>query len=220
MDKNFVEPERYGEYQRLTIKSYNENAQRWTAAHEAVGLWQEQLEYFRKKFLHTGLIIDVGCGSGRDIKTMTELGFKCVGIDASKGLLEIAKKQVPSAEFIDMNIFEMPNLARKFDGFISIATLLHIPKPKITDALLVISSALKDNAFGLIIIKKGRGEEFEVRDIEGRHEERLFSYWLRPEFEKILNDAGFRLMHYFEKDVGRSTWSGYYVQLVAKLDVK
>ena len=80
------------------------------------------------------------------------------------------------------------------------------------DALNSIRSILKTGSVGIIILKEGEGEEFEVRDIDGRHEERFFAYWLIQEFKDVLDRNNFSALETFKSQVGRSTWIGFFVE--------
>lgn len=55
-------------------------------------------------------ILDVGCGTGQHVKLFQEEGYKVVGTDNSKHMIQIAKKNNPKANFIygelrDHNLF-------------------------------------------------------------------------------------------------------------------
>lgn len=200
------------DYQKKTIETYNRNADKWAKAHGKVIEWEDQLLKFKEKYLQEGSLVDIGCGSGRDIGFMASLGFDCAGVDASKGLLKYAKKENPRVDFKKIDIFELRKLDREFDGFLCIATLLHFQKTKMDDALNSIRSILKPSSVGIIILKEGKGEEFEVRDIDDRHEERFFAYWLIQEFKDVLDRNNFSTLETFKSQVGRSTWIGFFVE--------
>ncbi len=44
-------------------------------------------------------ILDAGCGVGQDCKYMQEKGFETIGIDLSRGMLEVAKERYPQGRF-------------------------------------------------------------------------------------------------------------------------
>jgi SAM-dependent methyltransferase len=46
-----------------------------------------------------GLIVDLGCGSGLWTKELTKAKYQALGIDISEAMIDIARKQVPEAEF-------------------------------------------------------------------------------------------------------------------------
>ncbi len=54
---------------------------------------------FLKKSNFNGLLIDVGCGNGRDIKEFTENGINCIGIDYDKKFIESATNKFPNCKF-------------------------------------------------------------------------------------------------------------------------
>ena len=56
--------------------------------------------------IHSGLIVDLGCGSGLLAEKVIQQGFDCLGVDFSRDLLAIAKERAPKAEFIHQSIFQ------------------------------------------------------------------------------------------------------------------
>lgn len=45
-------------------------------------------------------VLDLGCGNGALSKVLQEKGFQVIGLDASKELLDIARKNNPEIRFI------------------------------------------------------------------------------------------------------------------------
>lgn len=58
-------------------------------------------------------LLDVGCGTGKHLQYLRR-GFACVGVDASREMLQVARKNAPGVEFFesDMTSFK---LGRRFD---------------------------------------------------------------------------------------------------------
>lgn len=53
-------------------------------------------------------VLDLGCGAGDPIaKHIVEKGYRVVGVDQSKAMLEIARREVPEAEFIHADMVEI-----------------------------------------------------------------------------------------------------------------
>jgi SAM-dependent methyltransferase len=63
-----------------------------------------------KRFTDTGVssFLDIACGTGRHLRELTARGYSGFGIDASRYLLEIARKTAPKVEFYesDMRFFK------------------------------------------------------------------------------------------------------------------
>ena len=58
-------------------------------------------------------LLDVGCGTGHHLKHLGD-DFSCTGIDINGKMLEIARKNVDGAEFIEADMITM-DLDRRFD---------------------------------------------------------------------------------------------------------
>lgn len=64
------------------------------------------LETFKQHEISTGLIVDLGCGSGLSAATWVEAGFQVLGIDISPSMIAMARQRVPQAEFRVDSLFK------------------------------------------------------------------------------------------------------------------
>jgi ubiquinone/menaquinone biosynthesis C-methylase UbiE len=58
-------------------------------------------------------LLDVACGTGNHLKYLHQR-YKCTGLDLNKGMLDIAKKKVPSVKYVQGNMINF-NLHKEFD---------------------------------------------------------------------------------------------------------
>jgi SAM-dependent methyltransferase len=65
------------------------------ARNSAMGLF----EILRQAGIPSGLVIDLGCGSGIWAAELSGAGYDVLGIDISPAMIEISRKRVPEAEF-------------------------------------------------------------------------------------------------------------------------
>jgi len=73
-------------------------------------------------------LLDLGCGTGDPIaKHIVQKGFRVVGIDASEKMLEIARKEVPEAQFIRDNMVEV-QLPGGFAAAIAWDSIFHVER--------------------------------------------------------------------------------------------
>ena len=124
----------------LTLEYYNKKADSLVDGTRDVdfsALQNEFASYIKKG----GLILDLGCGSGRDSKAFIEMGYEVVAVDGSQ---EICKR---ASEYIGQSVicstFQEFNPAGKFDGIWACASILHLPKAELEEVMLRISTALK-----------------------------------------------------------------------------
>jgi len=55
--------------------------------------------------IHSGLVVDLGCGSGVWAAELIRAGYRVLGIDISEPMIRIARKRAPTAEFRISSLF-------------------------------------------------------------------------------------------------------------------
>jgi hypothetical protein len=136
-------------------------------------------------------------------------------------MVSLARRNVPEAHFEQINLYDLRKLKVKFDGFWARAVYLHVPKSRINESLQSLNKCLKLNAIGMMSIKDGDREEFEVRDKEKMHEERLFVYWKKEEFIELLKVNGFQVVEYIYKpESERTNWHIMFLKKVSEQNKK
>ena len=187
-----------------TIEYYDQNAEDWSERHSGGEMFDPEMELMFG-LLTAGKILEIGTGSGEDAdKLITHYGSEnYVGVDASKGLLKIAQKRNPKANFINLSIYDLGKLDHKFDGFWVSAMLIHVPKNKLQAAFENLKNVLNDRAIGFISIMEGTADMEESRP--GRH----YTLWMPNEFEKELKDAKFEIIKSRRIETKASPWLTY-----------
>lgn len=97
-------------------------------------LW---FEGWLDEHLEAGLrVLDVGCGTGRQILPMARRGLKVVGVDLSEEMLGLAQSKlsaeglVPLVNLIRADAETMPLREQIFDACVMVGTLHHLPQPE------------------------------------------------------------------------------------------
>jgi len=176
----------------LTIKSYDQTAEDYADKVKDFFLEEEAEKFF--SYLKKGdLILDLGCGSGRDARIFTERGYRVVGVDLSEKLLEIAGKEAPRAEFKLMDIANLEFNENQFNGVWAVASLLHLPKKEIPDVLESIYEILKPNGILYVSVKKGEGEIIKP-DPRYKNAEKFWSFFQGSEMISFLEKSNFAII--------------------------
>ena len=137
-----------------------------------------------------GHIVEVGCGTGRDMSWFEAQGSIITGIDLSMGMLTYARKQV-RGDLVSMNMRYLGFCNGYFDGAWCCASLLHLPKTEAVYTLQEIRRILKSGGMLILSIQKGIGEDWEdsyVPDIK-----RFFARYQLDEMRNILSNNGFSI---------------------------
>jgi SAM-dependent methyltransferase len=88
---------------------------------------EAHIEGFISHLPENGVVLDIGCGGGVPILQMlAHRKFVVKGIDFSKGMLDIARRNVPNAELFFGDVTRTDFKEASFDGIISTYALIHI----------------------------------------------------------------------------------------------
>lgn len=153
----------------------------------------QSIARFSEMLPKNAVILDVGCGSGRDAKLFIEKGAQVIGIDFSQRMIEIAAQNAPSGQFQVMDIEELEFNACSFDGVWASCSLIHIAKSDLPAVLNKIHAVLKDSGYFYLSLKKGSGEKFEVDTRYGDYE-KFVAYYSESEITEILQAAHFKIL--------------------------
>jgi len=179
------------EYIQETINTYNEMASRYRGRRSAFDMsqWIDML----LSLMPGKEILEIGCGPGRDAKLFLARECKYVGIDLSEKLLEIAKEEVPDAQFQHADMLELPFEDDSFDGIWNCATFHHLKTEDMPIAMGEMARVLRKGGVLFLGTKLGDSEEY-LKDGEFDGKERYFNY-IKPEFmQELLENARFELV--------------------------
>ncbi len=139
------------------------------------------------------VILDLGCGPGRDLQAFTKLGHRAIGLDGTPRFVEMAKAdsgcEVWHQDFLHL---QLPD--GYFDGIFANAVLFHVPKQELPRVLGELFAALKPG--GALFTSNPRGE-----NDEGWKGERYGSWHDWPAWQALLTQAGFaEVTHYYRPE--------------------
>ncbi len=149
-------------------------------------------------------IMDIGCGSGRDLRWLATRGFNPTGLERSPSLAAMAQEfsgcPVIEGDFL---IFNFANLS--FDALLLVGALVHVERSLLPEVLQRISGALAADGLIYLTLKEGTGER--VAD-DGR----VFTLWSQEQLEAIFRKLQFKVKD-FSRQVSKlrssDVWLGY-----------
>lgn len=195
--------------EKQTVKYYDKKAEAWANTHhgfEEVSYWQSEMERFHE-LLPSGKVLEIGSGSGKDAESLIKMGYDYTGTDASEGLLKVAKKRNPRATFKHVGVHDLDFSEHEFDGFWTVATLLHIPKDRTDEALQKIKTQIKSGGIGFITMKAGAGER------EDPETGRWFAYYSKEGFQEVLERNGYQVIEEKNRQGEKDWWLCFWVKV-------
>ncbi len=73
----------------------------------ALAAGRELLSRLKERGIEDGLIVDLGCGSGRTARVLNDAGYDVLGVDISPEMIELAKETAPASTFVCASLFDV-----------------------------------------------------------------------------------------------------------------
>jgi SAM-dependent methyltransferase len=139
------------------------------------------------------VLLDLGCGPGRDLFHFRSLGHEAIGLDGSASFVEMARA-VSGCEVWHQDFLKLSLPAARFHGVFANASLFHVPDQELPRVLGELHSALI--ARGVLFCSNPRGQ-----DTEGFSGERYGTYYCLDTWRTRMTAAGFvELGHYYRPE--------------------
>jgi SAM-dependent methyltransferase len=169
-----------------SVAAYTENAGKYEATHAPKIL--DRVQRFARSLPTPSLILDAGCGPGRDLARFVSLGHVARGVDLNPAFVARASAHVPTwaADLRELNDLFPPGL---FDGIWACASLVHLA---VEDAMQVLRQ------FVLLLRPDGKlyvcvntvGQTGWLDEPDGR---RWYQIWDAEAFASTVAGSGFEV---------------------------
>jgi SAM-dependent methyltransferase len=177
-----------------TLDHYDERADAFwegTRDHDVSQNIQALLQYIEGSPPFT--ILDLGCGPGRDLRTLAELGHTAIGIDGVERFAAMARDH-SGCEVWQQDFLKLDLPAARFDGVFANAALFHVPSQELPRVLGELRATLKPR--GVLFSSNPHGE-----DEEGWNRGRYGAYHRIETWRRYVSTAGFvELAHYYRPE--------------------
>jgi len=154
----------------------------------------------------SGRLVDVGCGTGRDMAWFELHRITTIGVDLSMGMLTYAREYV-RGELVSMNMRNLGFRNAFFDGVWCCASLLHLPKADAVFALQEIRRILKLGGMFILSIQEGNNEGWEDGSIPGA--QRFFARYQENEMRNMLSTNKFAILKIDSSQTAERNWLSF-----------
>lgn len=154
------------------------------------------LDAFLDHVPETGIVLDLGCGSGEPIaRYLIGGGRKVTGADASPGLIDLCRKRFPDQDWIVADMRGL-DLSRTFDGLIAWHSSFHLTRDDQRALFPVLARHLKPG--GVLMFTSGYEDGERIGEWRG---EPLYHASLSTaEYRERLEAAGFVVLRHVVGD--------------------
>ena len=190
-----LRPEDLASITATTLDDYNRNAEGFregTRDHDVSQNIQALLRHIRGSAPF--IILDFGCGPGRDLRSFTRLGHRAIGLDGAESFVAMARAD-SGCEVWHQDFLALDLPAERFDGIFANASLFHVPRQELPRVLRQLRAALKPG--GVLFSSNPRGG-----NDEGWSGQRYGSWHDYESWKVLLEAAGFEELEHYYRPAG------------------
>lgn len=188
---------------RQTIKTYDRSAKTHAEKFDQIGA---RINDIKRAFSfiskNNPKVVELGCGNGRDAKEIINLTDDYLGIDLSREMIQLAKENVPGANFqlADIEEFQFP---QGVDICFAFASLLHSDKESVKIIIERVHETLNKGGVFFISTKYAPYHK-ETSDKPGQGPKTYYFY--TPEEIISLCPAGFQAEYQDTHNLRGQNW--------------
>ncbi len=141
---------------------------------------------------------DLGCGPGHVTGWLAAHGATATGIDLSAGMIEVARREQPGAEFRVGDLLGLPAADGEFGAVVAFYSIIHLAPGELPGALAEMHRVLRPGGLALLAFHIGS----EVRHFSewlGHEVDVDFRFYEPDDVAALLRAAGFTLRARLER---------------------
>ncbi|WP_330334607.1 class I SAM-dependent methyltransferase [Streptomyces sp. NBC_00536] len=150
-----------------------------------------------------GTLLDVGCGTGRDLPVLARKGISVIGVDIALPMLRLARRHHDALLCADLT--RLPVRDSVADAVWCVAAWVHVPHRDLPAAAAELSRVLRPGGHAVIGVQRGSGERVELDPYLGEVP-RLMVRYAEGEVIAALDDAGLRALPFATDDAELRAW--------------
>lgn len=166
------------------------------------------LEPLTRFLLPPAHILDIGCGSGRDLLWFQQRGYEVTGLERSPGLARLAREGT-GARILEADFETFDFTTMRADALLLIGALVHHPSERLSGLLRRMLPALGGAGFILISLKEGQGA---ITAPDGR----IFYLWQDGTLRRVFDALNLMVLHHAKSlsTIGsKETWLSYVLRI-------
>ncbi|MFW6297603.1 MAG: class I SAM-dependent methyltransferase [Desulfosalsimonas sp.] len=133
-------------------------------------------------------ILDLGCGSGRDLRWLRQQGFAGTGLEQSPALARLAAEHSGCPVITgDFETFDFSQSS--FDALLASGSLVHTPHQRLPGIISRAARTLPPAGIFYISLKQGRGHRTDALG-------RPFYYWQDPDLRALFARIGLNILNF------------------------
>ena len=138
-----------------------------------------------------GLILDLGCGPGQDLRYLKGKEFRAIGVDLAWPFLRYARRRSTRLRLVRADARCLPLRRDTITTVWAAASLIHLPKPALREVLEHLGELVRQPGMLAATFLHGRSSGYlRTGWIPGRY----VSKWQKAELARVVRRAGWQII--------------------------
>jgi SAM-dependent methyltransferase len=179
---------------RIVADGYDRVAERyseWTGT-ELRGPRARYLDALTERVPAGASILELGCATGVPVSRDLALRYHVTGVDISPRQIQLARLNVPAADFIEADMTEIDFPASGFDAALAFYAITHVPREEHPALLTNVARWLRPG--GLFVASFGTGNDFGTVEEDWLGAPMYFSSYDATTNKRLVTEAGFDIL--------------------------
>jgi len=140
----------------IVASGYDRVGEEYTALESAVA-WPRMrwVEEVVTRLPDGSRVLDLGCGNGVPATARIAESHHATGVDVSARQIELARANVPAAEFVVGDALELRYAPGSFDAVVACYTFDHLPRERLNEMFALVHEWLADAGWFLFSVETG-----------------------------------------------------------------
>lgn len=177
-----------------TINAYNKSARKYDRLLGDNSVYKKKItEFYHSCVDAESNILDLGCGPGNNIQTLTKLDCSCrfTGVDLSCEFLNLARERLPQVSFHKGDIRQL-SYNSVFDAVIASFCIVHLTDSETEKLIGDIARAIKTDGHLYLSFMEGDTSGFETTSFS--KQEIFFNYFSLEFISKLLQQENLTIL--------------------------
>lgn len=179
---------------RVVADGYDRIAERYVAWSRGGGEdpRDRYLAFLEERLPAAAAVLELGCGTGALTTERLAARFAVTGVDISGRSIELARRHVPAATFLQADMAALRFAPGSFDAVAAFYSITHVPREEHAPLLRAIAHWLRPG--GLLVASMGTGSWAGDVEADWLGAPMYFSHHDAETNRRLVRDAGLRLL--------------------------
>lgn len=137
-------------------------------------------------------VLELGCGTGIPTTKRLAERFRLTGVDLSPRHIQLARRNVPQATFIQGDMTTVEISPASFDGVVAFYSMTHVPRNEHAKLLRSIMGWLRPG--GLLVAAMGAADTEDMVEDDWLGAPMYFSHYDSETNRRLVAEAGFQIV--------------------------